>query len=133
MRNFIKTVVVSSILLTLIVAVALSVQAQKYTVLHSFTGGIDGSIPFAGLSMDAAGNLYGTTFSGGVCCGTVFKMERKDAEWIFAPLYSFLGGNDGEEPFSGVTIGPDGVCTARPLLEGEMVVAMGLDAAQSLS
>jgi uncharacterized repeat protein (TIGR03803 family) len=36
------------------------------TVLHSFTEGEDGGFPlFGGLSQDAAGNLYGTTQSGG--------------------------------------------------------------------
>ena len=54
------------------------------TVLHSFTGGADGSVP-QGLILDAAGNLYGTTnfggYSGGDCaryyyagCGVVFKL-----------------------------------------------------------
>jgi len=46
------------------------------TVLHSFTGGNDGAFPYAGLVMDAAGNLYGTASSflalGGF--GTVFKL-----------------------------------------------------------
>jgi hypothetical protein len=35
--------------------------AQTYTVLHSFTGGLDGSQPLTTLTRDAAGNLYGTT------------------------------------------------------------------------
>lgn len=36
------------------------------TVLHSFTAGEDGGFPlFGGLTQDAAGNLYGTTQSGG--------------------------------------------------------------------
>ena len=49
------------------------------TVLHSFTGS-DGASPEAGLLADAAGNLYGTTHSGGAgtsCvqgCGTVFEL-----------------------------------------------------------
>jgi uncharacterized repeat protein (TIGR03803 family) len=52
-------------------------------VLHAFTGGSDGSYPWAGLTMDAAGNLYGTTENGGDphCsvdkpqgCGVVFKI-----------------------------------------------------------
>ena len=34
------------------------------TVLYSFTGGADGRTPYAGLLRDAAGNLYGTTYSG---------------------------------------------------------------------
>jgi uncharacterized repeat protein (TIGR03803 family) len=51
----------------------------KETVLYSFTGGADGAIPLAGVVMDAAGVLYGTTQSGGdlSClngCGTVFKI-----------------------------------------------------------
>jgi uncharacterized repeat protein (TIGR03803 family) len=46
------------------------------TVLHSFTGGTtDGNSPYAGLVRDAAGNLYGTTHSGGASNdGTVFKL-----------------------------------------------------------
>jgi len=49
-------------------------------VLHSFTGGSDGGRPAADLIADAAGNLYGTTISGGAnasCpggCGTVFEL-----------------------------------------------------------
>ena len=38
----------------------------KETVLYSFTGGADGARPFAGVILDAQGNLYGTTFGGGV-------------------------------------------------------------------
>lgn len=59
-------------------------SAGNYTVLHNFLNNTttkDGYLPAAGLSMDAAGNLYGTTVLGGttnvVCtdgCGTVFKL-----------------------------------------------------------
>ncbi|MGC9946549.1 MAG: hypothetical protein ABSF64_09300 [Bryobacteraceae bacterium] len=34
------------------------------TVLYTFTGGIDGGYPYAGVIRDAAGNLYGTTLVG---------------------------------------------------------------------
>ena len=39
-------------------------HAQTFGVLHNFTGGIDGSNPFAGLTVDAGGHLYGTSGAG---------------------------------------------------------------------
>ena len=55
-------------------------QAQTYTVIHNFTGRADGSRPLAGLTMDAAGNLYGTTNSGGIGqAGTVLNLRT--AAW----------------------------------------------------
>ncbi|MGA9641261.1 MAG: choice-of-anchor tandem repeat GloVer-containing protein [Terriglobales bacterium] len=51
------------------------------TVLYRFTGGTDGARPYGGVVLDAAGNIYGTTFEGGLgqCdedlgCGVVFKV-----------------------------------------------------------
>jgi uncharacterized repeat protein (TIGR03803 family) len=47
----------------------------KETVLHSFTNAPDGASPYAGLVMDKAGNLYGTTLIGGSSgYGTAFKL-----------------------------------------------------------
>ena len=66
------------------------------TVLYSFTGANgDGANPVAGLVMDGAGNLYGTTSNGGSnsCddgCGTVFELSASGIETI---LYSFPGRN----------------------------------------
>lgn len=54
----------------------------KETILHSFGGAGDGSIPQAGLVLDAKGHLYGTTQYGGTgtsCqqgCGTVYEVNR---------------------------------------------------------
>jgi uncharacterized repeat protein (TIGR03803 family) len=76
------------------------------TVLYSFAGGTDGQFPAAGVIMDGAGNLYGTTKYGGdpsACngfgCGTVFKLARNGTETV---LYSFSGGADGNAPLAGV-------------------------------
>ena len=91
--------------------------AQTYRVLHNFTGGIDGANPWAGLTMDAGGNLYGIAAGGGngscvfygtAGCGAAFKLTSKNGNWIFAPLYSFKGGSDGEFPVAAITIGSNG-------------------------
>jgi uncharacterized repeat protein (TIGR03803 family) len=74
----------------------------KEMVLHSFTGGTDGANPQASLVMDAAGNLYGTTYAGGTSgAGTVFKVTEKGKETV---LYSFTGGTDGGEPEAALSI-----------------------------
>jgi uncharacterized repeat protein (TIGR03803 family) len=64
-------------------------------VLHSFTGGADGSDP-NGLILDLFGNLYGTTTYGGASGnGVVFKIDPFGNETV---LYSFTGGTDGAYP-----------------------------------
>lgn len=77
------------------------------TVIHSFSGGRDGSQPRAGLVEDAAGNLYGTTYYGGVetgCgtgngCGVVFKLSiGPSGGWKETVLHLFTGGADGSDP-----------------------------------
>lgn len=84
-------------------------QAQSFVPLHPFTGGQDGGIPYAGLEMDRAGNLYGTTYEGGSSGrGTVFKMVHKNGGWLFTPLYNFAGGSDGSGPQARVIVGPNG-------------------------
>src|SRR5207237_9116314 len=75
------------------------------TVLHSFGGAGDGVQPDAGLMMDRAGDLYGTTIVGGSgnCsaggCGTVYKITPDGHETV---LYDFKGGSDGNYPYAGV-------------------------------
>ena len=70
------------------------------TVLHSFTGGADGSLPIAGVILDSAGNLYGTTSAGGTAnAGVVFRLDSTGQETV---LYSFTGGADGRQPYAGV-------------------------------
>src|SRR5208283_855015 len=89
--------------------VASPAHAQKYKVLHNFTNGGDGGDPYAGLTIDRAGNFYGTAAVGGSAgWGTVYKMSHQGSGWVVIPLYGFKAGNDGANPLSPVTIGPDG-------------------------
>jgi uncharacterized repeat protein (TIGR03803 family) len=75
-------------------------KAGKETVLYSFTGGADGANPVAGVIRDSAGNLYGTTLSGGAAnFGAVYKVDSVGNETV---LYSFTGGADGANPYAGV-------------------------------
>ena len=91
-------------------------QAQTLTTLHNFTLGGDGAFPNAGLTMDGAGNFYGTAADGGEAvlyyclygCGTVFKLSRGGSSWVLTPIYSFTGGADGTTPLARVVFGPDG-------------------------
>jgi uncharacterized repeat protein (TIGR03803 family) len=83
-------------------------QAQTFQVIYNFNGGPDGSSP-DGLTIDAAGNLYGTAFNGGqVGNGTVFELAKRGSGWIFIPLYSFQGGTDGANPYARPNFGLDG-------------------------
>ena len=61
-------------------------------MIYNFTGGADGAVPVAGLVIDAAGNLYGTTSGGGPSGGgTAFKLTPRASGWTFSRLYSFSG------------------------------------------
>jgi uncharacterized repeat protein (TIGR03803 family) len=62
------------------------------TILYRFTGGNGGAYPLAGLTLDAAGNLYGTTSSGGSGeGGTLFELSPSGGNWTFSVLYAFTG------------------------------------------
>ncbi len=88
------------------------------TVIYTFTGGADGAAPFAGVKLDAAGNLYGTTagggsFQGSDCedfgCGVVFELSPNGAGgWTESVLHSFLGGKDGLAPYGPLTFDAQG-------------------------
>jgi uncharacterized repeat protein (TIGR03803 family) len=80
-------------------------KAGTGTDLYNFTGGANGWAPTGNLTMDAEGNLYGTTLNpdGSACqadeCGTVFKVEPSGKETV---LYTFQGGTDGGYPNGGL-------------------------------
>jgi uncharacterized repeat protein (TIGR03803 family) len=97
----------------LMFAATASAGAQTFKVLYSFAGyPTDGAQPAAGLLMDAAGNLYGTTRYGGShegCpgkwqCGAVFRLDTNGAETV---LYNFAGP-DGANPTSNLIMDANG-------------------------
>jgi len=67
-------------------------------ILYAFPGNNEyGGDPVGGLTQDSAGNLYGTTSSGGTYFGgTAFELKPKGAKWEISLLYSFTA--DGEFP-----------------------------------
>jgi uncharacterized repeat protein (TIGR03803 family) len=79
------------------------------TLLYAFGVPPDGSSPLGSLLRDAAGNLYGTTGSGGafcgLCAGTVFKVDPEGKEKV---LYSFTGGIDGGGPLANLITDGEG-------------------------
>ena len=76
-----------------------------YAILHAFTGGTDGAHPEGGLIIDATGNLYGTTSSGGAFgFGNVFKLTfNPKGYWSEHILHQFPGGSLGAQPVAGLT------------------------------
>jgi hypothetical protein len=60
------------------------------------------------LTMDAAGNLYGTGFACGGGNGCVFKLTPHNGTYIYTDLYDFTGGSDGQYPFGPVAIDANG-------------------------
>jgi uncharacterized repeat protein (TIGR03803 family) len=110
LRGATGALVLAVVVLVLEVGATQSAQAQTFTVLHSFCSqpnctDTDGANPYAGLVRDAAGNLYGTTESGGdlSCnppdgCGTVFKVTKSGKETVLYNFCSVSGCTDGASP-----------------------------------
>lgn len=84
-------------------------QQWTETVLHTFTVN-DGATPLAGLVIDEAGNLYGTTWEGGPnLSGNVFKLSpHSKGQWYETVLHNFIGPPDGSLPTAGLIFGQDG-------------------------
>jgi uncharacterized repeat protein (TIGR03803 family) len=70
----------------------------------------DGGQPFGALTLDAAGNLYGTTEDlGAYGYGNVFELTpTTKGPWNERVLHQFTGGDDGANPYGGVTFDSTG-------------------------
>jgi uncharacterized repeat protein (TIGR03803 family) len=76
-----------------------SAGGWKETVLHTFTGGLDGEFPSGGFIFDSTGNLYGVAFNGGANGeGVVFELKPSSGVWREQVLHAFLGKPDGAWP-----------------------------------
>jgi uncharacterized repeat protein (TIGR03803 family) len=85
----------------------------KETTLHSFLDDAptDGFFPLSGLTIDASGNLYGTTFQGGTYgVGTVFELTPgTDGTWTESVLFNFGTSEIPEgSPYAGVILDASG-------------------------
>jgi uncharacterized repeat protein (TIGR03803 family) len=103
------------------VAFKLTQSGPTFTesVLWSFGHKSDGSNPYGGLIIDATGSLYGTTVYGGTRgAGTVFKLAPSGSGYAESLLWSFGGGQDGAEPYAGLTANAAGTLFGTTLAGG---------------
>ena len=93
-----------------------------FQLLHSFSG-MPGQQcgPWASLTMDAQGNLYGTTRCDGASNqGSIFKLTNSGNMYTYSTLYEFTGGSDGAMPISNVTIDTDGTLYGTTSMGGSL-------------
>ena len=86
-------------------------RGQTYRVIYDFNETYGSGLqPFAGVTIDSHGSLYGTTTGGGGYgySGTVFMLSPSATTWVYSPLHTFRGGIDGNSPYARVVFGPDG-------------------------
>ena len=73
-----------------------------FTILHSFSGGGEGGVPYGGLIL-SGDILYGTAaYGGGSGDGTVFSLNTDGTG--FTTLWSLNGARDGAYPQAGLTL-----------------------------
>jgi uncharacterized repeat protein (TIGR03803 family) len=100
-----------------------------FAVIYAFdgsNGSKDGIGPEAGLTFDAAGNLYGTTTFGGTFgFGTVFELTPDLGVWKEAILYNFGSANDGAEPKSNLAVDLSGNLFGTTFAGGNVTCSCG--------
>ena len=89
------------------------------TVIYAFAGQAGGG-PQASLTIDTAGNLYGTTYQDGASrYGSVFELMPSNCGWTYADLYDFTSDGDGAQPVSNVILAANGNLYGTALAAGE--------------
>jgi uncharacterized repeat protein (TIGR03803 family) len=104
----VTTCMTAALVCLLLTAFTAKLHAQTFTVIHNFVGSLDGSEPTSGVTIDHAGNLYGTTFFGDQATGTAYRMAHKSGGWLLTPLYYFTNMPTGVIPYDRPIFGPDG-------------------------
>jgi len=94
-----------------LVAIGIHTAAAQESVLVSFgTSATEGSNPDGSLIFDAAGNLYGTTYSGGAHgAGAVIELSPAEGGgWTEQVLWSFDSATDGQNPLGSLVLDQSG-------------------------
>jgi uncharacterized repeat protein (TIGR03803 family) len=81
-----------------------------FTPIYNFNNLADGNTTVAGLVIDNAGNLYGSSpWGGGTCnCGTVYKLSPGASGWSLTVLHTFVGNPDGVNPWGSLLLTSSG-------------------------
>jgi hypothetical protein len=93
--------------------------AYSESTLHAFEGGADGEFPFASVTGDASGAIYGTTIGGGTGGGIVFKLTPSGSGYDETIIHDFQGGTtDGFYPETDVVLDGTGAVYGTTKLGG---------------
>ena len=101
----------------------------NFATIHSFGGSPDGSNPMGGITIDASGDLFGTTYGGGsgpiaTSSGTVFELTKGPSSYSFSTVYSFTQmvnqkNADGARPTGSVASNGQGLVFGATSCGGE--------------
>ena len=100
--NSLAATLCARLFLVLVVIGGTALGHASDTVIYNFTGGSAGINPSTGLIFDAAGNLYGGTYTGGsgACgggCGVIFRLTPGESgTWTQSVVYNFQGFTAGD-------------------------------------
>lgn len=103
------------VLMVMFLRVTLAQAQGSFTTLYNFTGGADGGAPWAGLTQDSSGNLYGTAILGGFIdggynynCGVVYQVNTAGTETVLYDFCPYGEYASGTNPLAPVTPGNAG-------------------------